>query len=63
MISQEGKMSIKFEFEKETKGTIRYKEVSDDPVIGTLYIRKSHMEELGISGKGNIVVEVKEDAE
>ena len=56
-------MSIKFEFEKETKGTVRYKEISDDPVIGTLYIRKSHMEELGISGKGNITVEVKEDAE
>lgn len=52
---------IKFEFEKETKGAVRYKEISDDPVIGTLYIRKAHLKELGITGSGNIVVEIKEE--
>lgn len=30
----------KFELEKETKGTYRYKEVSDIVTIGTLYIKK-----------------------
>ena len=36
---------IKFEFEKETKGTFRFKEVSDAPIIGTLYIKKTFMKE------------------
>lgn len=54
-------MSIRFEFEKETKGAIRYKEIGEDPAIGTLYIRKAHLEELGVTGKGIITVEVKEE--
>jgi protein tyrosine/serine phosphatase len=39
--------TLKFTFEKETKGAVRYQEVGDDgtpafaPQIGTLYIRKS----------------------
>lgn len=41
--------TVKFVFDKETKGTVRYAEVADDggsqvpglAVIGTLYIRKS----------------------
>ena len=36
-------ISLKFEFEKETKGAVRYKEVTRRGiVIGTLYIRKTH---------------------
>lgn len=34
---------VKFEFEKETKSTIRYKEVPDEgkpPIIGSLYVQK-----------------------
>jgi hypothetical protein len=40
---------LKFAFEKETKGAVRYQEVGDDgapafaPQVGTLYIRKSAM--------------------
>ena len=40
-------VTLKFTFEKETKGTIRYQEVGDDgapafaPQVGTLYVRKS----------------------
>jgi hypothetical protein len=40
-------VSLKFAFEKETKGAVRYQEVGDDgapsfaPQVGTLYIRKS----------------------
>jgi len=35
--------TIEFEFEKETKGAIRFKEIvpeDEDRVVGTLYIRK-----------------------
>lgn len=35
-------VSVKFAFDKETKGTVRYQEDGHAPVIGTLYIRKSH---------------------
>jgi hypothetical protein len=40
---------LKFAFEKETKGAVRYQEVGDDgalafaPQVGTLYVRKSAM--------------------
>ena len=40
---------LKFAFEKETKGAVRYQEVGDDgapafaPHVGTLYVRKSAM--------------------
>lgn len=44
-------MRIKFELEKETKGAVRYTEVQanqlDEPIIGTLYIRKSGLGKLG----------------
>lgn len=34
---------VKFEFEKETKNSVRYKEVPEDgqpPIIGSLYVQK-----------------------
>ena len=37
------KMELEFEFEKETKNTIRYKEMPKEgtaPVIGVLYVQK-----------------------
>jgi hypothetical protein len=40
-------MTLRFAFEKETKGAVRFQEVGEDgkpafaPSIGTLYIRKS----------------------
>lgn len=38
---------VKFEYEKETKGAVRFKEATtSEPIIGTLYIRKS-----GLAGK------------
>ena len=36
-------IKAKFELERETKGTYRYKEISDIPVVGTLYIKKYAM--------------------
>ena len=56
LIYKKGKnimVKLNFEFEKETKGTIRFKEISDDPVVGTLYIKKTHLDELGIKGAGD----------
>ncbi len=52
---------IKFEFEKETKGAVRFKEAGENPVIGTLYIRKAHMNELGIDPGKAVVVEIREE--
>ncbi|AMO70082.1 hypothetical protein AZF00_18015 [Zhongshania aliphaticivorans] len=37
------KKVLKFEFEKETKNSVRYKEVPDEgtaPIVGSLYIQK-----------------------
>lgn len=42
-------MNILFTFEKETKGTYRFKENGDDPIIGTIYIKKSAIKNLGIT--------------
>lgn len=34
-------MELKFAFEKETKNTYRFKELSASPVVGYLYIKKA----------------------
>ncbi|MBQ0756108.1 MAG: hypothetical protein KBT66_07415 [Amphritea sp.] len=37
------KKVVKFEFEKETKNSVRYKEVPDEgsaPIVGSLYVQK-----------------------
>jgi len=34
-------MEIKFAFEKATKNTFRFKELATNPIIGTLYVKKS----------------------
>lgn len=59
-------MRLKFEFEKETKGTIRYKETAEDPAIGTLYVKKARLKDLGLSGRAGeaITLEIaKEETE
>jgi hypothetical protein len=44
-------MNVTFEFEKETKGTIRFKEVTAGPLepnkVGTIYVPKATLKELG----------------
>lgn len=49
-------VTVNFELERETKNTIRYSEVGDDAVIGTLYLKKSAAAKLGNPEK--IAVEV-----
>lgn len=37
------KKVLTFEYEKETKNSVRYKEISDEgaaPIVGTLYVQK-----------------------
>lgn len=45
------KHTLTFTIEKETKGAVRYAEVGvgkfDEPIVGTLYVRKSAFKELG----------------
>lgn len=42
-------LKLRFDFEKETKGAVRYKEVADDgsqqanPVVGSMYFRKDQI--------------------
>ena len=45
------KLSLKFKFEKETKGAVRFQEVEGEnnepafaPKVGSLYVRKSALE-------------------
>lgn len=45
------KVTVQFELEKETKNTIRFKEVTKDfldtPKVGTVYIPKSTLKDIG----------------
>ena len=50
---------MRFEFEKETKGSIRFKETSENPAIGTIYIRKDHLKDMGLEDAKSIEVEIK----
>ncbi|MGB3620403.1 MAG: hypothetical protein WBA20_03580 [Ketobacter sp.] len=37
------KKTVKFEYEKETKNSVRFKEIPDEgtaPIVGTLYVQK-----------------------
>ena len=56
MATSKGKsMTVPFIVEKETPGTIRFKEVGDDKAkhkIGTLYVKKGTIDELGGNVKG-----------
>lgn len=53
---------IKFEFERDTKNTIRFKEVLsgplDTPKIGTLYVSKNTLKEIGYTDGDKLEVEV-----
>ena len=58
------KYELTFTVEKETKGAVRYAENGvgqfDEPVIGTLYVRKSAFKELGAIPRNiSVTVEAK----
>lgn len=43
----QGKVTLQFKRDKDTKNKIRYAEQADEPVVGSLYVRKSDAEKLG----------------
>lgn len=53
-------MTVTFEFEKDTKNTIRFKEVLEGPLdvaqIGTLYVPKGTLKALGYKEGGKLEV-------
>lgn len=61
-------MNVTFEYEKETKRTIRFTEVDNDAnlekAIGTLYVQKAALEALGLTSDEyegaelNVLVEI-----
>jgi hypothetical protein len=55
-------MKIQFEFERETKNTIRFTEKlpgdMDSPKIGTLYVAKTALKEIGYTKDANLEVEL-----
>lgn len=47
----ENTVVVDFEFERATKGTIRFAEVvadGEEPAVGTLYLRKDRLAEAGV---------------
>ena len=56
-------MEIKFEMEKETKNTIRFKEVVggplDTPNIGTIYVPKATLKAISYEPGTQLIVELK----
>jgi hypothetical protein len=51
-------VSVTFEREKETPGTVRFKEQADEPQIGTLYVKKVTDKKLGSPKRVKVRVEV-----
>lgn len=50
-------IKIEFTKEKETTGTIRYKEDSEEPKVGFLYLKKQTYADLGDPQKLTITIE------
>lgn len=56
------KVAVSFEMEKDTKNTIRFKEVVggplDTPKVGTIYVPKSTLKEIGYEVGKKLLIEV-----
>lgn len=55
-------MKVTFEFEKETKNTMRFQEVvneNETPVCGTIYVQKSALKEMNYENGNQIEIEIK----
>lgn len=56
------KLKVMFEMEKDTKNTIRFKEVVagplDTPKVGTIYVPKSSLKEIGYEVGKQLVLEL-----
>ena len=58
-------LKVTFEFEKDTKNTIRFKEVLNGPLdapnIGTLYVPKQTLKQIGYKEGSKLTVELKSE--
>jgi hypothetical protein len=52
-------VTLTFTKDKETKGTFRYAEDGDEPVVGTVYVRKAAAEKLGNPEKITVSIQAK----
>lgn len=56
------KMTVSFEMEKETKNTIRFKEVVEDfldtPKVGTLYVPKATLKQIGYTDGAKLIMDL-----
>lgn len=56
------KATVKFEMEKDTKNTIRFKEVVDGPLetpkLGTIYVPKTTLKEIGYEPGKQLLVDI-----
>lgn len=56
-------MEVRFEVEKDTKNTIRFKEVVggplDTPKVGTIYVPKATLKEIGFEMGQQLIVDLK----
>lgn len=51
-------MKIEFDFDKETKNTIRFYENEENPILNTIYIQKWALDELGYNDGDTIIVNI-----
>lgn len=56
------KVTVSFELEKETKNTIRFKEVVadmlDTPKVGTIYVPKATLKEIGYTQGAKLIMDL-----
>lgn len=60
--SKKNTVTVTMSEEKQTKNTVRFAEKLeseyDAPVIGTLYVPKATLKQIGYAGNGEIVLEI-----
>lgn len=54
-------MQIKFEFEKETPGTYRFKSEREDAAVTALYLKKFGVDDLKLSKGDRIIVTIEKE--
>jgi hypothetical protein len=52
-------LTVDLAIERETKNKVRFNEVGDDDVVGSLYLRKKAMEELGNPEDIEVIIRTK----
>lgn len=56
-------MKIEFEFDRATKNALRYKEIGDDPKVGSLYLKKTAARKLILTEGDGLVATLEKKEE